>query len=686
MKKKSSLVIVESPTKAKTISKILGSDFEVVPSMGHLIDLPQKKIGVDVDNNFEPDYVVISGRKKILDSLKKMSKGKEAIYIATDPDREGEAIGWHIKDRIFKGKNILRVVFHEITSQAVKTAFSKSRDFDANMVEAQAGRRILDRLVGYFLSPLLWKKIGRGLSAGRVQSVALRLIVERERLIAAFIPKEYWEVEAELEKAAKTQGHLDAGLFTAKLAKIEDKKVEIGNQTDADKLTADIKGKKFVVSGIEINEKRRFPDPPFITSTLQQEAFNKLRFNATKTMIVAQQLYEGIDIGQEAPVGLITYMRTDSVSVAKEALEEARNFIQKQYGKEYLPQTPPVYKTKKFAQEAHEAIRPTMVNRSAESLKDFLNPEQYKVYDLIFNRFISSQMNPAVYSATSVDISVGIYMFSASGSVLVFDGYSKVYSKNNNGEDDKKRNIIPTLEKGEVLRLERLIPSQHFTKPPARFSDSSLIKVLEEEGIGRPSTYAPIVYTLVYRDYVRRLKGYLQPTELGFKVCDLLVEYFPKVIDVKFTAGMEEELDQIEEGKIDKLKVLNDFYQPFKVSLDFAQANIVKEVIISDKSCDKCGKPMIIKWGRKGKFLGCSDYPACKSSKSITSGVKCPESGCGGELIERRSKRGFFFGCSNYPKCRFVSKNLPQDKSETDDDKGSKNETDDPGSQQGLSP
>lgn len=670
MKKKSSLVIVESPTKAKTISKILGDEFEVVPSMGHLIDLPQKKIGIDVDNNFEPDYVVIPGRKKILDGLKKSSKGKEAIYMATDPDREGEAIGWHIKDRVFKKKKILRVVFHEITSQAVKTAFSRSRDFDYNMVEAQAGRRILDRVVGYFLSPLLWKKIGRGLSAGRVQSVALRLIVERERQIEAFIPKEYWEIEAELEKADKSPSHQPTEPFTAKLAKVEDKKIEVNNQIDADKLTADIKEKEFIVSSIEKNEKRRFPDPPFITSTLQQEAFNKLRFNATKTMIIAQQLYEGIDIGEDAPVGLITYMRTDSVSVAKEAIEEARNFIQKQYSKDYLPQTPPVYKTKKFAQEAHEAIRPSLINRPAESLKSFLSPEQYKLYELIFNRFIASQMNPAVYLVTSVDISAGIYKFSASGSSVAFEGFSKVYNKNNTEEDDKKKNNVPSLEKGEVLTLVKLIPSQHFTKPPARFSDSSLIKVLEEEGIGRPSTYAPIVYTLVFRDYVRRLKGYLQPTELGFKVCDLLVEYFPKVMDVKFTAGMEEELDQIEEGKIDKLKVLNDFYQPFKASLDFAQKNIVKEVIISDKSCDKCGKPMIVKWGRKGKFLSCSDYPSCKSSKSITSGVRCPEADCGGELIERRSRRGFFFGCSNFPKCRFVSKNLPQDKSESDD-KGS---------------
>ena len=655
------LIIVESPTKAKTISKILGGKFNVVSSMGHLIDLPQKELGVDVENGFEPSYVVLAGRQKVLAQLKKESKGKKKIYIATDPDREGEAIGWQIKNWLFKDREVYRVVFHEITSTAVQHAFEHPHDFDTNMVEAQAGRRILDRIVGYFLSPLLWKKIVRGLSAGRVQSVALRLVIEREKEIKKFIPQEYWEVEAELEKGTSS--------FLAKLEKIEDKKAEIKNQGEADKLVDDIKNKEFKVLEVKKSEKKRYPDPPFITSTLQQEAFNKLRFNATKTMIIAQQLYEGIDIGEESPVGLITYMRTDSVRTAPEAITEARELILKQFGKKYLPDTPNTYKVKKLAQEAHEAVRPTLIYRKAETLQEYLSPEQYKLYELIYNRFIASQMTPALYLATSVDIQADLpdrqaskYLFSASGSTLVFDGFSAIYSKNNNGEEEKDK--IPELVKDEILHLLKLIPSQHFTKAPPRFSDSSLVKALEEEGIGRPSTYAPIIQTLILRDYMRRIRGYFHPTELGFKVCEMLVEYFPKIIDVKFTALMEEELDEIEEGRLNKLKVLEEFYAPFKESLDFAQANIKKEVVTTDQVCDKCGKPMIIKWGRKGKFLSCSDYPQCKNSKSITSGVKCPQENCGGELIERRGSRGFFYGCSNFPKCTFTSRDLPEPKEE----------------------
>lgn len=660
MAESNSLIIVESPTKARTISKIMGSKFLVVASMGHIIDLPQKKLGVDIDNDFTPEYTVLSGRKKILDELKKESKDKDVIYVATDPDREGEAIGWHIKDNLSKKKKILRVVFHEITPAAVSEAFKKPREFDLNMVEAQASRRILDRIVGYFLSPLLWKKIARGLSAGRVQSVALRLIVEREKEINSFIPQEYWDIEAELARGQEQ--------FLAKLDKIDDKKAEIKNKTEADTLVSQIQGKQFIVQDIKQTEKKRYPYAPFITSTLQQDAFNKLRFNATKTMIVAQQLYEGIDIGDSAPVGLITYMRTDSTRVAPEAIKEVRSLILKQYGKKYLPLEPNIYKVKKLAQEAHEAIRPTLISRTPESLQDFLSPEQYKLYELIYRRFLASQMTPAQNLVNTAVIQADRFIFSASGSSLVFDGFLAVYGQNNNGEDqeaDKKdKNNIPELEKGEILNLIKLIPEQHFTKPPARFSDSSLVKALEEDGIGRPSTYAPIVQTLILRDYVRRIKGYLNPTELGFKVCDLLIEYFPKVIDIGFTAKMEEELDEIEEGKLKKQQVLQDFYAPFKISLDFAQENIKKEVVQTNEVCDKCGKPMIIKWGRKGKFLSCSGYPECKNSKSITTGVKCPEPGCGGELIERRSKRGFFYGCSNFPKCTFTSRNLPEEESQ----------------------
>jgi len=659
---KKGLVIVESPTKAKTIGKILGDSFTVVSSMGHIIDLPQKKLGVDMENNFEPEYVTIPGRQKVLSQLKKGAKSKETVYVATDPDREGEAIGWQIKERILKKANILRVTFHEITPNAVKEAFNHPRKFDTNMVEAQVGRRILDRIMGYFLSPLLWKKIARGLSAGRVQSVALRLIIEREREIQKFVSQEYWEIEAELSKAESK--------FSAKLDKMDSNKIEIKNEEEAQGLASDIKTKQFVVADIKKSEKRRNPDAPFITSTMQQEAFNKLRFNANKTMSVAQQLYEGIDIGQDNPVGLITYMRTDSPRVAPEAIKEVRDYIRLSFGREYLPEAPNVYKVKKLAQEAHEAIRPTFILRHPESLKNFLTPDQIKLYELIYNRFVASQMKPAVYAVTSVIIEAGKYQFNASGSTLTFNGFMAVYAKageedEEEGREDKekaKKNVIPILEKGEILQLLNLLPSQHFTKPPPRYSDSSLVKALEEDGIGRPSTYAPIMYTLVLRDYVRRIKGYLNPTELGFKVCDLLVEYFPKIIDVKFTAAMEEELDQIEEGSINRLKVLQDFYTPFKVSLDFAQANIKKEVIVTDEICDKCAKPMIVKWGRRGKFLSCSDFPACKNSKSITSGVKCPQPDCGGELIERRSVRGFFYGCSNFPKCTFTSRALPEDK------------------------
>jgi len=659
------LVIVESPTKAKTITKILGDDFRVVSSMGHIIDLPAKKLGVDVEDNFKPAYVVIPGRKKILAQLKKEAKGKENIYIATDPDREGEAIGWQIKEKLFKGKNVFRVSFHEITPHAVGEAFKNAREFDNKMIEAQVGRRVLDRIVGYFLSPLLWKKIARGLSAGRVQSVGLRLIVERERQIQKFEASEYWEISAELFKP-KVSGESN---FCAKLEKIDNQKAGIKGNEDAQEICRQLKDKEFKVLEIKKTEKKRYPAAPFITSTMQQEAFNKLRFNASKTMLVAQQLYEGIDIGQDNPVGLITYMRTDSPNVAAEAILEVREHIGRNFGKNFLPERPNIYKAKKSAQEAHEAIRPSYASRSPESLKTFLNHDQYRLYELIYNRFLASQMCPAEFLATSVDISADKYLFAASGSHLLFEGFLAAYNKNEaedkeeeDEEKEKVKNVIPPLEQGEMLGLKNLTPSQHFTKPPPRFSDSSLIKALEEEGIGRPSTYAPIIYTIILRDYVRRIKGYLNPSELGFKVNDMLVEYFPKIIDVKFTAAIEEKLDEIEEGTLSRSKVLGDFYSPFKESLDFAQANIVKEVILTDQVCDKCGKPLIVKWGRRGKFLSCSGFPECKNSKSITSGVKCTVENCGGELIERRSKRGFFYGCSNFPKCTFTSRTLPEEK------------------------
>ncbi len=650
MKSGKKLVIVESPTKARTIGRILGEGFLVTSSMGHLIDLPQRQLGVDVDNGFVPRYVVMKSRQSLLSKLKKEAAGSQEVYVATDPDREGEAIGWHIKERLPAGKKILRVVFHEITPQAVKNAFGHPREFDASMIEAQTGRRVLDRIVGYYLSPLLWKKMARGLSAGRVQSVAFRIIVERERQIESFVPREYWEIEALLG----TPGGAD---FSAKLDKEDGEKIEIKNREEADSIAEKLGKSVFSVASITRKEKKRNPEPPFITSTLQQEGFNKLKFNSSRTMQIAQQLYEGVDLAGEGPVGLITYMRTDSTNVAASAVKEARDFIKDKYGAEYLPDKPNVYKSRKNAQEAHEAIRPSAVSRSPEQLRDLLTPEQYKLYELIYRRFISSQMTPARYSVTSVSINAGVYSLSASGSRLVFDGCLSVYRKEEEPEEGQP--AMPELKEGDILQLRGLNPSQHFTKPPPRFSDSSLVKTLEEEGIGRPSTYAPIIQTLLLRDYVRRIKGYFHPTELGGKVCDLLVRYFPGIMDVKFTARMEEKLDGIEEGKLRHVQVLEEFYQPFKQDLDFAQGDIKKEVVVTGEACEKCGKPMVVKWGRKGKFLSCSGFPECKHAKSITTGVKCPQPGCAGELIERHSRRGVFYGCSRYPECRYVSSTLP---------------------------
>ncbi|TAN60844.1 type I DNA topoisomerase [bacterium] len=649
-----SLVIVESPAKAKTISKILGKDFEVVPSMGHIVDLPRTRMGVDIENNFKPNFIVVSKRKKILSQIKAQAKKAKKIYLATDPDREGEAIAWNIKEKLNANKEYLRVVFHEITVSAIKESFAHPANLDQNKVNAQTGRRVLDRLVGYLLSPLLWRKITGGLSAGRVQSVAVRLVVEREREIQKFVPQEYWEIGAELKKITSQ--------FVAKLEKIDGQKVEIKNQGEAQQIVEDLNGKQFVVSEIKEAEKKRNPYPPFITSTLQQDAFYKLRFSSSRTMLVAQQLYEGVELGKEGAVGLITYMRTDSVNVASSALSEVRNFINDKFGKEYLPDQPNIYKSKKRAQEAHEAIRPASVSRIPGSLKEFLTSEQFKLYTLIYNRFVASQMKPAIYAVTSADIKADKYLFKASGSKPAFKGFTAIYEDQ---EEKEEKSALPLLEKNEALELVKLIPSQHFTKPPPRFSEATLVKTLEEEGIGRPSTYAPIIQTIIYRDYVRRIKGYLHPTELGFKVNDLLVGYFAEVMDVRFTANMEEELDEIEEGRLEWMKVVNDFYGPFKGSLDYANETIQKEVITTDEICAQCGKPMVVKWSRKGKFLSCSDFPNCRYAKAITTGIKCPQEGCPGELIERRSRRGPFYGCTGYPKCTYTAKTLPDKEAES---------------------
>ncbi|MBU4343274.1 MAG: type I DNA topoisomerase [Candidatus Omnitrophica bacterium] len=654
-----SLVIVESPAKANTINKMLGEDFVVRSSMGHIMDLPGSTMGIDVKNNFEAEYTVIPGKKKTIGDLKKEAKGKKGIYLATDPDREGEAISWHLYNLLGKKKSIRRVVFNEITKTAIQEAFKHPGDIDTNKVDAQQTRRILDRLVGYSISPLLWRKVGRGLSAGRVQSVAVRLIAERENEIRVFIPKEYWDIEAELNKDKGTE----ETKFTAKLDKIDGKKIEVGNKEQAEGIVSGLKNEDYIVTDVQKKEKKKYAQAPFTTSKLQQESFYKLRFSASKTMRVAQQLYEGLEIGKEGNVGLITYMRTDAVRVSKDSIEGAREHIINKYGKDYLPGAPNKFKAKKSAQEAHEAIRPSLPLMEPDSIKQYLAPDQLKLYTLIWNRFISSQMKPAIFSTVSVLIKAGKFIFKAQGSQKVFAGFSVMYEENGEKAEKEKEKILPSLEVNERLILLDLKHSQHFTKPPARFSDASLVKTLEEYGIGRPSTYAPIIMTVVARNYVKRREGYFYPSELGMIVNDLLVKNFSDIMDYEFTAKMEEELDEIEEGKKERLEVLKNFYGPFEKDLSLAKVHMRKvkgEAVPTSEVCDKCGKPMVIKWGRLGRFLSCSDFPKCRFAKSIPTKVKCPEADCGGMLIEKLSKRGrHFYGCSNYPKCRFMTRKLP---------------------------
>lgn len=659
-----SLVIVESPAKANTINKLLGNNFRVCSSMGHIMDLPKERMGIEIENNFKPQYTIIPGKKKIVTQLKKEAAAANTIYLAPDPDREGEAISWHLSNLFGKGKKVFRVIFHEITRYALTEAFKNLGDIDLKKVDAQIARRILDRIVGYSLSPLLWRKVGRGLSAGRVQSVAVRLIVEREREINLFIPQEYWEIEAELQKPETRTQKPGEGKFIAKLEKIDGKKPEIKNKDEAEAFVEEIRPQTFIVTDIQKKEKRRLPQAPFTTSKLQQEAFNRLHFPAQKTMRTAQQLYEGLEIGKEGSVGLITYMRTDSVQISDEAIKEVRKYILDNFGKEFLPETPNRYKSKKLAQEAHEAIRPTLPLRKPETLRDYLTSDQLKLYTLIWNKFLASQMNPAVFLVTTVDISASPkFLFRASGSILLFAGFLTVYNLGEESEEEKPAHI-PELTKDEVLKLLDLIPSQHWTKPPSRYTDASLVKALEEYGIGRPSTYAPIIQTIVTRNYVKRQGGYFIPTELGSVVTELLMNSFPKILDLEFTAKMEEELDEIEEGKEEWRNVLHRFYNPFKEDLEAAQINMKKiktEQTPTSEICNMCGRPMVIKWGRHGRFLSCSGFPKCRNAKPISTGVKCPQEDCDGELIERRTKTGrIFYGCTNYPKCKFLSRRLPK--------------------------
>ncbi len=645
------LVIVESPAKVKTINKILGSKFKVTASMGHLIDLPRSTLGVDIENEFAAKFIVVRAKQKTLTKLKKEAQGCDEIYIATDPDREGEAIGWNLVQHIAKDKKVFRVVFHEITKDAVKKAFEHPREFNNKLVDAQNARRVLDRIVGYQISPLLWKKVGSRLSAGRVQSVALRLIVEREAAIKAFVPQEYWQIAVDLEKKCVKE------IIVANLDKIDGMKAELSKEGETKGIVKEIREQDFVISAINKKEVKRNAPAPFITSSLQQEAFGKLGFNTARTMSIAQELYEGIEIGEEDPVGLITYMRTDSVNIADEALTKARDYIKKEYGKEYLPAEPNKFKSRKRAQEAHEAIRPSDVCRKPDDLKSFLTEDQFRLYNLIWKRFIACQMTQAVFAQTKIEITAGRFQFGASGSVLSFPGYLTMY-KDNEEQDIK---LDPALyAKGDKLSLLEVKPSQHFTKPPARFSEASLVKALEEAGIGRPSTYASIIGTLVTRNYVLRDRGYFTATELGIKICMILIDNFKKVMDIGFTASMEEELDSIEEGDNNYAKVLKDFWGPFKEDLDNASANIQKTEVTIAKPCPLCGKPLAVKWGRRGRFVSCTAFPECKHAEPFSMDVKCPAEGCTGHLVERRSHRGAtFYGCSRYPECKFIANKLP---------------------------
>ncbi|MDA8090140.1 MAG: type I DNA topoisomerase [Nitrospiraceae bacterium] len=709
------LVIVESPAKARTLNKILGKEFSVKASIGHIKDLPAKELGVDKDKDFKPKYVVIPGKEKVVRELKAASKKAEKVFLAPDPDREGEAIAYHIAYELGdnrKGGNsqkLYRVSFHEITERAVKEAMEHPGEIDANMVDAQQARRVLDRLVGYELSPLLWRKVRKGLSAGRVQSVAVRLVVEREREIEGFNQEEYWSVEGIFEgpsnQSFPARLHTLGGeLVTERNAKTGGKKFLLKTAEDAQKAVESIKGLEYVLSGIEKKLRKRSPAPPFITSTLQQEAFQRLQFSAKKTMMLAQQLYEGIELGAEGPVGLITYMRTDSVNVAQEAQQWARKLVTGRFGEKYLPEKPPKYKSKASAQEAHEAIRPTYMERAPESVKSFLSKDQFRLYTLVWNRFLASQMAPAQLDQTAFTISSKsgnvAAVFKASGTVVRFDGFLVLY-KDIAGEEEE--GLLPVLEENDALKLLEFKPGQHFTQPPPRYTEASLVKTLEEKGIGRPSTYAAILSTIQDRKYVTKETGKFKPTDLGVLVNDLLVEKFPELMDVGFTARMEDELDQIEQGKMQWPQVIKDFYQPFSQDLETAMktpGKVRPEDVMTEEKCEKCGLPMVKRWGRHGwflacsgypecrftrplegdklaveqttevcekcgapmvlrtgrfgKFLACSGYPECKTTKPVSLGVKCPMDG--GDVVERRSKKGrSFYSCSNYPNCKFIS-------------------------------
>lgn len=710
------LIVVESPSKARTITKYLGKKYSVIASVGHVKDLPESKFGVDIDQDFAPHYITIKGKGKILSEIKRAAKSASAIFLGPDPDREGEAIAWHIAEELNEGKdNVYRVLFHEITEKAIKEALRNPGRIDMNKVNAQQARRILDRIVGYKLSPLLWEKVRRGLSAGRVQSVAVRLICDLEGEIERFVSEEYWSI------VAKVEGKMPPP-FEIRLIKFGNEEIKIPDQQEAERIKGVLSGSKYIVKSIERKEKKKNPPPPFTTSKLQQEASRKLRFTAQKTMLIAQRLYEGLEVGDEGPAGLITYMRTDSVRISKDAQTEVRRYIEESIGREYLPERAVDYKNKKGIQDAHEAIRPTSVLRTPEMIKEYVDRDSYHLYKLIWNRFVACQMNPAILDTTTVDIEAGEYLLRATGTVIKFLGFMKLYQEardeSEQPREEGEEEMIPPLTVGESLILHSLESKQHFTQPSPRYTEATLIKELEEQGIGRPSTYASILSTIQERKYVEKREGRFYPTELGVLVNGLLVEHFPELIDVKFTAKMEEELDEIEEGRYEWMEAVGDFYKPFSQHLEKARnemRNIKKEETPTEIKCDKCGNSMVIKWGklgyflacsgypdckntmefkrgedgrievvreetsgescpecgspmiiksgRYGRFLACSNYPACKTTKPLTTGVKCPEPGCGGEITERRSKKGrVFYSCTRYPDCKFAmwDKPVPQ--------------------------
>ncbi|OGP91205.1 MAG: DNA topoisomerase I [Deltaproteobacteria bacterium RBG_16_48_10] len=694
------LIIVESPAKVRTIQKFVGEDYLVKASLGHIKDLPEGELGVDLDKDFQPEYVSIPGKGKVLRELKKASREVKNIYLGPDPDREGEAIAWHIAEEIGdEDKTIYRVLFNEITQKAVLDALRHPQKLQQAKYEAQQARRILDRLVGYQISPILWEKVRRGLSAGRVQSVAVRIVCEREREIGDFVPEEYWSLTATLK------GKDSPVPFDAKLTKWKGKKVKMANEQEALSIQKTLEGATYTVSKITQQEKQRHPFPPFITSRLQQEAYRKLSFPAQKTMRIAQRLYEGMEMGEVGTVGLITYMRTDSPRVAHEAVHQVREWIKDRFGEPYLPPKPNVYKSRRGAQEAHEAIRPTSMGLTPERVRDYLDKDHRALYKLIWDRFVASQMASAVFQQTTIEIKADEAIFTSVGTVPVFQGFMALYMEGvddpENGDQDK---TLPVLSEGELLALLGLTPKQHFTQPPYRFSEATLIKELEEKGIGRPSTYATILSTIKEKEYVKLEKGKFFPTELGCLVNDLLVVNFPDIFDIEFTAQMEENLDEIEEGDKGWVDTLKEFYQPFEKDLAMAKVSmrdVKKELIPTDilcercgskmvkrwgkrgyflacssypkcrytreveenggnqvdngAPCEKCGGPMVVKNGKFGRFLACSNYPTCKSTRPIETGVRCPQEGCDGVMVERRTRKGkVFYSCSNYPRCTFA--------------------------------